>query len=211
MAAAPDESWLNKNEKLRSFFNTKMYPELNWRYSIFNREQHHTTPFRAINEGIMSYFYNYNPVTFRTLKEYEDFGGLASLKAFYKKRGERFDVSVEIDESTKMFILYNAVVENNYERFVYYENAFEGHIESNSNASWFHRYGSFYLKHNNTKEALHVYNFGLKKLGASKLLYRGLGDVFATKGDKRKAKKAYKKALSIDPKYKQALDGLNNL
>jgi predicted alpha/beta superfamily hydrolase len=211
MVAAPDEGWLNNNEKLRSFFDKKKYGDLNWRYSIYNREQHHTTPFRAINEGIIDYFYNYNPVTFRTLKEYEDFGGLEGLKTFYKKRAERFDVSPAIDESTKMFILYNAVVENNYERFVYYEKAFEGHIESNSGASWFHRYGSFYLKHKNLKDALYVYNYGLNKLGDSKLLYRGLGDVYSKMDKISKAKKAYKKALKIDPEYKQAIEGLNKI
>ncbi|WBX72476.1 alpha/beta hydrolase [Tenacibaculum retecalamus] len=211
MTAAPDESWLNKNEKLRSFFDKNKYDDLNWRYSIFNREQHHTTPFRAINEGIIDYFFNYNPVTFRTLKEYEDFGGLDGLTSFYKKRAERFGVSATIDDSTKMFILYNAVVENNYERFVYYENAFEGHLESNSGANWFHRYGSFYLKHRNLKDALYVYNYGLKKLGDSKLLYRGLGDVYSKMNKKNKAKKAYKKALKIDPEYKQALEGLNKI
>ena len=211
MTAAPDESWLNDNQKLQGFFNKETYHHLNWRYSILNREKHHTTPFKTLNEGILDYFYNYTPVTYRTLKEYEDFGGVEGLKSFYKKRGERFGISTDIDEVSKMFILYNAVVENNYERFIYYEKAFEGHIEKSLNPSWFHRYGGFYLKHNNLKEALYVYNYGLQKLGDSKLLFRGLGDVFAAKGEKRKAKKAYKKALKIDPKYKQALEGLNGL
>ena len=211
MTAAPDESWLNDNQKLQGFFNKETYHHLNWRFSILKREKHHTTPFKTLNEGILDYFYNYTPVTYRTLKEYEDFGGVEGLKSFYKKRGERFGISKEIDEVSKMFILYNAVVENNYERFIYYEKAFEGHIEKSLNPSWFHRYGGFYLKHNNLKEALYVYNYGLQKLGDSKLLFRGLGDVFAAKGEKRKAKKAYKKALKIDPKYKQALEGLNRL
>jgi len=211
MTAAPGENWLNDDQQLRSFFNKKMHSELNWRYSILNREEHHTTPFKTLNEGIIDYFRNYKPVNFRSLKEYEEFGGLAALTAFYKKRGKRFNVSTEIDRSTKMFILYYAVLENNYEKFVYFENAFEGHIESNTRASWFHRYGSFYLKNKNSKEALYVYNYGLKKLGDSKLLYSGLGDVYAAKGEKRKAKKAYEKALSIDRTYKRALDGLNKL
>ena len=120
-------------------------------------------------------------------------------------------MSTEISESTKMFVLYNAVIENNYERFLYYENAFDGHIETSSNANWFHRYAGFYLKHNNTKEALYFYNYAIKKLGDSKLLYRGLGDVYAKMNKENKAKKAYKKALKIDPKYKEALEGLNKL
>jgi predicted alpha/beta superfamily hydrolase len=211
VTAAPDENWLNDNKQLRSFFTTKKDNKLNWRYSILEREQHHSTPFKTINEGIIDYFYNYNPITFRTLKQYEEFGGLAGLKAFYKKRGERFNMSTEISETTKMFILYNAVIENNYEQFLYYEKAFDGHIETSNGANWFHRYAGFYLKHNNTKEALYFYNYAIKKLGDSKLLYRGLGDVYSKMNKKSKAKKAYKKALKIDPKYKQALDGLNKL
>lgn len=211
VTAAPDESWLNDNKQLRSFFTTKNDNKLNWRYSILDREQHHSTPFKTINEGIIDYFYNYSPITFRTLKQYEDFGGLAGLNAFYKKRGERFNISTEISETTKMFVLYNAVIENNYEQFLYYEKAFDGHIETSSSANWFHRYAGFYLKHNNTKEALYFYNYAIKKLGDSKLLYRGLGDVYAKMNKKSKAKKAYKKALKIDPKYKQALAGLKEL
>ena len=211
VTAAPEESWLNENKQLRSFFTNKKKDELKWRYSILEREQHHSTPYKTINEGIIDYFYNYNPITFRTLKKYEDFGGLKGLKAFYKKRGERFNVSTEISETTKMFILYSAVIENNYKQFLYYENAFDGHIETNTRDSWFHRYAAFYLKHNNTKEALYFYNYGLKKLGESKLLYRGLGDVYAKMNKKGKARKAYKKALSIDSKYKRAIEGLQKL
>ena len=211
VTAAPDERWLNDNKQLRSFFTTKNDNKLNWRYSILDREQHHSTPFKTINEGIIDYFYNYSPITFRTLKQYEDFGGLAGLNAFYKKRGERFNISTEISETTKMFVLYNAVIENNYEQFLYYEKAFDGHIETSSSANWFHRYAGFYLKHNNTKEALYFYNYAIKKLGDSKLLYRGLGDVYAKMNKKSKAKKAYKKALKIDPKYKEAIEGLKGL
>jgi len=211
VTSSPGESWLNHNKKLRSIFNEKEHPELNWRYSILDREEHHTTPFKSINEGIIDYFHAYRPVNFRSLKEYDDYGGLQALRAFYQNRGERFNLSVDIDKSTKMFILYYAVLENNYERFVYYERAFEGHLESNTRAGWFHRYGGFYLKHRNFEQALYVYNYGLKKLGDSKLLYRGIADVYATKGEKKKAKNAYEKALSIDPQYKKALEGLNNL
>lgn len=211
MTSAPGEKWLNENKQLRSFFNKESKGELNWRYSILEREEHHSTPFKTINEGIVDYFHNYNPISFRTLKQYEEFGGLEGLKSFYKKRGERFGISTEIDEITKMFVLYTAVIENNYETFLSYEQAFEGHIETNTRDSWFHRYAAFYLKHNNTKEALYFYNYGLKKLGESKLLYRGLGDVYVKMQKKVKAKKAYKKALKIDPKYKSAIEGLNKL
>lgn len=211
MTSAPDEKWLNENKQLRSFFNKKSKGNLNWRYSILEREEHHSTPFKTINEGIVDYFHNYNPISFRSLKQYEKFGGLKGLRSFYKKRGERFGISTEIDEITKMFVLYTAVIENNYKQFLYYENAFDGHIETNTRDSWFHRYAAFYLKHNNTKEALYFYNYGLKKLGESKLLYRGLGDVYAKMNKKGKARKAYKKALSIDSKYKRAIEGLQKL
>lgn len=211
MTSAPDEKWLNENKQLRSFFNKESKGNLNWRYSILKREEHHSTPFKTINEGIVDYFHNYNPISFRSLKQYEEFGGLKGLKSFYKKRGERFGISTEIDEITKMFVLYTAVIENNYKQFLYYENAFDGHIETNTRDSWFHRYAAFYLKHNNTKEALYFYNYGLKKLGESKLLYRGLGDVYAKMNKKGKARKAYKKALSIDSKYKRAIEGLQKL
>lgn len=211
MTAAKEESWLNDNKTLHSFFNNEKNKQLNWRYTILDREEHHTTPFKTINEGIIDYFHNYKPVTFRTLKAYEDFGGLAGLKAFYKKRGERFGVSTEIDKSTKMFVLYNAVLENNYERFLYYEKAFEGHIETNTRDSWFHRYASFYLKHGNIEQAKYVYEYALKKLGNTKLLHTGLGNVYVVEGKKKKAKKAYQNAIALDPNYKSALEGLENL
>ena len=211
MTAAPDENWLNDNKQLQAFFDKNTQQDFNWRYAILDREEHHTTPFKTLNEGIVDYFHNYKPISYRTLKQYDDFGGLAGLKAFYTKRGERFGISTKIDEITKMFILYTAVLENNYEQFVHYEKAFNNHIQTNTRDSWFHRYGVFYLKHKNIKEALNMYNNGLTKLGDSKLLYSGLGDVFVANGDKRKAKKAYKKALSIDPKYKRALEGIKEL
>ena len=211
MTSSSNENWIIDNKQLQSIFNTSKLIGLDWRFSILEREKHHTTPFKSINEGVIDYFHNYHPISFRTLKEYENFGGLEGLKKYYSNRGERFDISKEIDETTKMFVLYTAVLENNYKTFINYKQAFEGHIETNTRDSWFHRYAAFYLKHNNTKQALYYYNFALKKLGDSKLLYRGLGDVYAKMNKKAKAKKAYKKALKIDPKYKQALQGLNKL
>lgn len=192
VSAAPEEYWITQDTIFKSAIKSP-----NARYTVFEREDHYTTPFKTIHEGLSDYFSDYKPVRLRSLKAYDDYGGLDALRTYYKKRGERYNLSTDIHKETKHFLIYNALQENNYKRFVEYINEFDGFIEEGKRDFWINRYAKFYLKHNNIERALYLYNFGIDKYPKSDLLYTGLGDIYKAQGDEKKANEAYKKAEEL--------------
>lgn len=192
LSAAPEEGWITKD----TVFLTAIKKQ-NWRYTVLDREDHYTTPFKTIHEGLSDYFSDYKPIRLRSLKAYDEYGGLKALRAYYKKRGERYNLSTGIHKETKHFLIYNALQEDNYKRFEEYVNEFRGYIEENSRDFWLNRYAKFYLKHKNLEKALHLYNFGIDKYPESDVLYAGLGDLYTAQGDIKKADEAYKNATDL--------------
>jgi len=208
VTAAPEEHWIKDD----STFLSVIGEGKNTRFTVLDREDHYTTPLKTIHEGLSDYFADYKPIRLRSIEAYDDYGGLDALVAYYKKRGERYGLSQDIHKETKHFLLYNAMQENNYERFLMYVKALDGYIETNTRDIWFSRYAKFYLKHGNEKEALRIYSFALNKLTKSTLLFEGLGDLYSSQGNKRKAKSNYEKALLINSELdsvKKKLEKLN--
>jgi len=200
VSAAPEEHWITQDTTFLSIINKKNNTEKSWRYKTFDREDHYTTPLKTIHEGLSDYFADYKPVRLRSLKAYDDYGGLEALRAYYKKRGERYNLPIEIHGETKHFLIYNALTEDNYERFNFYiKEEFSDYIKTISRDIWFNRYGQFYLKHKNLKEAEYFFTYGLTKIPDSSVLHEGFGDVYLKYGNKNKAKKAYKESLKLNP------------
>lgn len=197
VTAAPEEHWITNDTTFLSIIDKKVTGGKPWRYTVLDREDHYTTPLKTIHEGLSDYFSDYKPIRLRSLKAYDDYGGLEALRAYYKQRGDRYGLPTEIHKETKHFLIYNAMTENNYSRFNEYVTEFNGYIETNSRDFWLNRYAKFYLKHQNIDKALYLYKFGVKKYPDSDLLYTALGDTYKSIGDEKNAFKAYKKAIDI--------------
>lgn len=211
LTAAPEEHWITEDSTFLSVINSKTPHSQLWRYSILEREDHYTTPLKTIHEGLSDYFQDYKPIRLRSLKAYDEYGGLDALRTYYKKRGERYNLPTAIHNETKHFLIYNAMTEDNYERFKFYVNEFDGYLETKSRDLWLNRYAKFYLKHNNVKQALYLFHFGIDKFPNSALLYKGLGDVYFDQGNSNKALNVYKKALSLNPEMTSIKERINIL
>ena len=203
VSAAPEEHWITQDTIFLSIIEKNTKGEQPWRFTIFDREDHYTTPLKTIHEGLSDYFGDYKPIRLRSLKAYDEYGGLDALRSYYKKRGERYDLPTDIHQETKHFLIYNAMTEDNYERFNFYIEEFDGYIESISRDFWLDRYALYYLKNENIERAKYIYDFGLNKFPDSSILYEGLGDVYAAANETKKALEAYKKSINIDPDQPQ--------
>ena len=82
VSAGLEEHWITQD----TIFQDAIKAE-NSRYTVFEREDHYTTPFKTIHEGLSDYFSDYKPIRKRSLKAYDDYGGLKALRVYYKKRG----------------------------------------------------------------------------------------------------------------------------
>jgi len=76
------ESWTTgQTNKLAKLLKEKAPKSLKWKYDILEGEDHYSTPIPAIYQGLKTYFSDYFPIRFNSLKEFNDFGGLTQLYA----------------------------------------------------------------------------------------------------------------------------------
>jgi len=216
---APEEDFLAKSmAALDSILQANPSGILRYTIRTLEGDDHYTTPTKTIHDGLIEYFSDYKPIRFYTLKEYDDYGGLPALRSYYKNRGERFSVDTELHRETKHFLLLNAMNENNYDRFEYYNRELGNYVETQVRRDfWVKRYADFYLKNEQTEKALSVYQAGLKKFSESPLLHNGIGELYKAEGDKHKASEYLIKAVQLAEEkkdtrleqYRKSLEGLN--
>ena len=193
---SPLETWSKESiENLNTILEKNRPQKSNWAYKSLTEENHHSTPTVTIHQGLNRYFNDYAYLRFKTLKEFDDFGGMDELKAHYKKRGKKYNTATAIHKSTKHFLLWQAIKEDNYKAFEFFMNVFEDYYKSKTRDLWFDRYAQFYLKHQNPNKAIEVLTVGLHKFQDSSIILSSLGDAFLKKGNKPKAKEYYEKAI----------------
>jgi len=199
LTRAPDEDFLKKSlASLDSLFQSDTSGNVKWTYLTLEGEDHYTTPTKSIHDGLSNYFADYKPIRYYSLKEYNDFGGLPALRAYYKNRGERFSVDTGIHRETKHFLLLNAMNENNLERFEFYNRELGNYTETQVRRDfWVKRYADFYIKQNLPDKALDTYLTGLKKFPDSAMLHNRLGHLYENRGNRDKAKEHFLKAVKI--------------
>ncbi|CAM1344320.1 alpha/beta hydrolase [Tenacibaculum amylolyticum] len=200
---SPSETWAQKSvDNLVNILEEQISQKANWHYTSLTDENHHSTPTPTIHKGLNTYYKDYPYLRFKTLKEFEDFGGIDALKTHYKKRGQKYSVASDIHKSTKHFLLLQAMKEDNFNTFDFFMNSFGDYYKSKTRDLWFNRYAQFYIKHNNPNKAIEILNVGLIKFPSSLVILSSLGDAFLKTKNKIKAKEYYTKAVALAIKNK---------
>lgn len=198
---SPLETWsIESIKNLRDILKENTLEESNWEYKSLNGENHHSTPTKTIHEGLSKYFNDYPYLQFYSLKEFNKFGGINTLKNHYKERGEKYSLSTEIHKSTKHFLLLQSMKEENYKLFESFMKEFGDYYKSKTRDLWFNRYAQFYLKYENPDKALEIFNAGLNKFPNSSIILSGLGDTYLAKRKTHQAKQYYKMAIDLATK-----------
>lgn len=193
------ETWaLESNQKLAEILKESAVPNENWKFYLSNSDDHYTTPFNAFSEGLKLYFSDYAPIRFYSIKDFKEYGGITALRRHYLTRGERYQISCDIHEDTKHYLLNQALNENDYATFKELESEFKGFISSHyKRAFWYVKYGRFHLENRNPEAALSLLNSGLIKFPDSAEIYASLGDVYRQQNKNVEAKNSYQKAISL--------------
>jgi tetratricopeptide (TPR) repeat protein len=198
---SPVEYWaLSGLERISTVLKENASDNIVWEYESLKGENHHSTPTKTIQQGLSKFYFDYAYIRFYSLKEFDEFGGMDVLKAHYKKRGERYQISTDIHKDTKHFLLLQSMKEDNYESFLFFMKEFDGYYKLQTRDSWFNRYAQFYLKYENTEKAIEVFDVGLVAFPDSPVLLSGLGDAYLAKENTKKAKRYYSKAIKIATK-----------
>jgi hypothetical protein len=61
------------------------------------------------------------------------------------------------------------------------------------------------------QQALELFNLNVRNFPKSFAVYDSMGDAYAAMGDKTKASEFYKKALTINPNFKESQQKLENI
>jgi predicted alpha/beta superfamily hydrolase len=209
VTAAEEEHWILGDTTFIATIKNINPPKT--RFSVLPREDHHSTPFKTIHEGLQDYFSDYKPIKRSSLKAYEDYGGLSALKQYFKNRGERYGLATEIDSETRHFLFFYCERENNFQEFERFVGEFPDHLASYRTDFWMNRFGHFYLKHEQSDKAISLFKNGLDKFPESARLHKGLADAYLTNNNKARAIASYRNALSIDPDMQSAIEALQQL
>jgi len=206
VTAGVEETWIQKDSLLTTAVNKRK----KWRFTVYNREDHYTTPFKSMHEGLSDYFGDYKPIRRQNLDAYDAYGGVVALRKYYKHRGERYGLPIDIHRETQHFLIYNAMAEDRILRFEQYISEFKNYIPSITRAFWIHRYAKFYAKHHKNNKAIALFELGLERFPKSTLLLEAVGDYYQGLEKKNQATRYYKKALDIDPNLSSVLAKMKN-
>jgi len=149
------------NKRLKKY-NPK---NLKWKYELFNDEVHQTMPHLAMYKGIQYYYHNYPSLIFENIPAYVNAGGIPYLKSFAKERAKRFGGDGTIDNATKDRLIWLAENHDNFKYFSFFMEEFKDVLSTKRYASayWQNRFGQFYLKYKDYKNAIKFFEAGIKK------------------------------------------------
>ena len=149
------------NESLK-----KVNPKnLRWKYELFNDEVHETMPHLAMYKGLRYYYHNYDALVFESIQSYVKAGGLPYLKSYIKGREKRFGSDNSVNESTQNSLIWLGLNRNNFKYFSLFMDQFKEVLKTNryANAYWQNKFGQFYLKHKDYKNAIKFFEIGIKE------------------------------------------------
>lgn len=214
---APEETYLKSSfHKVDSILKLHRYNHNNYNIDHLLDEDHYSTSLKTINNGLRIYFNDYNTLRFYTLKEYDAFGDINDIKKYYIHRGNRYGISQDVHRTTQHFLLYNAMKEDNFKRFQLYAEEFPEYFQNLSLEIWVLRFASYFAKNNSHKEALAIYNTGIRKFPEASSILNAMGSFYRDKNDPQNATIYYKKAIDVakrkgDPKLQEYQNNLKNL
>jgi len=173
------EAWsLESTNSLSELLKKKANNKLNWKYDLFENENHYTTTIVTMNKGLKAFFKDYAPIRYYSLEKFNKNGGITALKELFRKRGERYQISPNVHSDTKRYLFLLTVRENNFKVFTALEKEFPTYLASFSRDNMFERFGQFYVKYKAYKKAIEYYKIGLKKFPKSNRLQIGLEEAF---------------------------------
>ncbi len=196
---------INNSDTFVHLLTAKAPSHLRWEYREFNDEIHESLAYLALYHGLNHYYHNYQSLVFSSIEAFDELGGMAYLKDYYKKRGERFGFSTDIDDSAKNSLIWLAWKHNNFEAFKSFMTAFEEVLSTRryDSAYWQNRFAQFYLKHNDLDKAVYYFRQGISKYPEANriaVMHHGLGKAYLMKKDKKSALQHFETAVSLGEK-----------
>ena len=195
----------NNHKKLEELFKRSGNSNIKVHYNLSNLYNHQTTPLDSFSNGLLWYFSDYPDITFYSVKEIKEFGGIAAVKKYYEQRGKRYQIDTTIGEQARFSMFRHAVQEGNWAFYQKIEKETGEYMpDKTSSENWYHFWGDFYLKHESYIRAEKLYSQAVKVYPESHNLWSILGNIAEKQDQLDLALRHYTNALiHVDNKHDQ--------
>ncbi|GAA6154200.1 hypothetical protein NBRC116587_36220 [Pseudoteredinibacter isoporae] len=187
---------LSGHTTMATMFEKYQPKGIRWKFSHFDRfsirYDHHTTPLESLSHGLEWYFSDYPDLTFYSLDDIEQFGGVSAVKAYYRKRAKRYSVSADVGEQAKFSMFRHAAQENNYRLFSIFEKEL-GPFEA---TGWYGFFAQFFFNNQQFERAAQLYQSGLSNRPDDHRYWGGLAQTYESMIRHQDALKYYRGALT---------------
>lgn len=190
-----------------------------WKYRKLQEESHRSTPYPTLYHGLKAYYYNYQPLEFKSLQEFTEEGGLESVYSYYQQRGQRYHLPTKPLYATMWRLLRLAMDEEDYESFQHFITEFnQFNVLDQSRLSWLRRFASFHYQNQNIVAASKMYQYIVDRFPESAMAHYELGRLYLEQNESEKSLEHLQKAVDIGrltndkqmEKYSTALIQLKN-
>ncbi len=173
------EAWsLDSTNGLADVLKKKASNKLEWKYDLFDNENHYSTAIVTMNKGLKAFFKDYPPIRYYNFDQFNKDGGIIGVKERFKNRGERYQISKEVHNDSNRYLFLLAVRENNLKIFTKLDNEFPDFLASFTRDNMFERFGQFYVKHKAYTKAITYYKKGVQKFPKSTRLQTRLTEAY---------------------------------
>ncbi len=203
--SANEQGVIEGTDELNELLKKQMPKKLNWQYRVIEGEQHTSTAHAALYQGLKSYFKYFPELGIYTLKEFEQLGGMDYVYHYNKTRAKQYGFSSELQSWTMFGLARAAIRADDFAKFEFFMDIFakENFITQLQFRRTF-QIADFYVINNKPKAAIALYKQLLDKNAESARLHNAMGDGYVAMKDSKKARVAYRKAVSLASKQKDA-------
>ncbi len=192
-----------------------------WEYDEYNDEIHESLAYLSIYHGLKHYYHNFASLTFSSINEFYEKGGITFVRKYFQERGERFGLPTQVDDGTKNTLIWMAWRHDEFDAFDLFMTEFKDVLSTPRYASayWQNRLAQFYLRYEAFDKAIPFFEAGISVYPEEKhmaALHAGLGIAMHEIGNSKQAKMSIKKAIEIaqsqdDPKLKEYQEQLKRV
>jgi len=190
-------------DKLNELLTTKTPQQLRWTYRVIPDEEHLSTAYATMFQGVKNYFYGYQIFQIDSLKHFNEAGGLKNFYAYNKHRAQRFGFSEQAEPWSMFTIVRNAIRADNFEQFDLFMNEFKStDMLEKIKLSRANSIAQYYLENKQYQGAIEVFEIMAKANPENAKIQNELGDAYLSLNQKSITKKYYQRAVELAKKSK---------
>jgi len=172
---------------------------MDWHYKILVDEEHTSTPFSTLFQGIKKYYATYPELQFKNLEKYHQAGGMKYIEDYHKQRAQKYGFPPELTSWTKFTLIRNAMRADDFNQFEIFMKAFNSEtFIVGLRGTRPYGIAEYYEKHKKFNKAIDIYNLLMENNPDLAQPLKSLGDLYTLLKDRNKADEYYEKAEKLN-------------